>query len=225
MAPCAGATFVLRFFGGIMHKLILLVTVAALAAPVAAATIDVGPQTSTFTGNTRGYWFTAPVDFYITGFFVPTDSSSDSQDIAVMRFNSAIPTFSATTNDFTTLRLIRDDASLGFVAAAIQFRAGDIVGLLGSRGVSATNSYGAGGFATTLGGNAITLQRMGMQSQMRATDPGNIWTEGGSISRVLFTYELGEPAPGVPEPASWAMLIAGFSLTGAAMRRRRAVAA
>ena len=212
-----------------MRRLILLETAAALAAPVAAATIDVGPQTSTFTGNTRGYWFTAPVDFYITGLFVPTDSSSDSQDIAVMRFNSAIPTFSATTNDFTTLRLIRDDASLGFVAAAIQFRVGDIVGLLGSRGVSATNSYGAGGFATTLGGNAITLQRMGMQSQMRATDPGNIWTEGGSISRsisrVLFTYELGEPAPGVPEPASWAMLIAGFGLTGAAMRRRRAVAA
>jgi hypothetical protein len=29
----------------------------------------------------------------------------------------------------------------------------------------------------------------------------------------------------VPEPASWAMLIAGFGLTGAAMRRRRAVAA
>jgi hypothetical protein len=28
----------------------------------------------------------------------------------------------------------------------------------------------------------------------------------------------------VPEPASWALLIAGFGLTGAAMRRRRAVA-
>ncbi|OYU16536.1 MAG: hypothetical protein CFE37_00620 [Alphaproteobacteria bacterium PA4] len=27
-------------------------------------------------------------------------------------------------------------------------------------------------------------------------------------------------APGVPEPASWAMLIAGFGLVGAAMRRR-----
>ncbi|WP_372917730.1 PEPxxWA-CTERM sorting domain-containing protein, partial [Sandarakinorhabdus sp.] len=30
---------------------------------------------------------------------------------------------------------------------------------------------------------------------------------------------------GVPEPASWAMLIAGFGLTGAAMRRRRTVVA
>jgi hypothetical protein len=27
----------------------------------------------------------------------------------------------------------------------------------------------------------------------------------------------------IPEPGSWAMLIAGFGLTGAAMRRRRAI--
>lgn len=35
----------------------------------------------------------------------------------------------------------------------------------------------------------------------------------------------GAVVTGVPEPASWAMLIVGFGLTGAAMRRRRAVAA
>jgi len=29
------------------------------------------------------------------------------------------------------------------------------------------------------------------------------------------------PPPGVPEPASWAMMIGGFALAGAAMRRRR----
>jgi hypothetical protein len=32
-------------------------------------------------------------------------------------------------------------------------------------------------------------------------------------------------APGVPEPASWALIITGFGLAGAATRRRRAVAA
>ncbi|PZO87467.1 MAG: hypothetical protein DI623_14690 [Sphingomonas sanxanigenens] len=30
---------------------------------------------------------------------------------------------------------------------------------------------------------------------------------------------FGDPA-GVPEPATWAMLVAGFGLTGFAMRRR-----
>ncbi len=31
----------------------------------------------------------------------------------------------------------------------------------------------------------------------------------------------GNPNPGVPEPATWAMLIAGFGMVGATMRRRR----
>lgn len=34
---------------------------------------------------------------------------------------------------------------------------------------------------------------------------------------------LSNGAPSVPEPASWALLITGFGLTGAAMRRRRSV--
>ena len=40
--------------------------------------------------------------------------------------------------------------------------------------------------------------------------------DAGNFSASLFA---------VPEPASWAMLIAGFGLTGAAMRRRRVAAA
>ena len=40
---------------------------------------------------------------------------------------------------------------------------------------------------------------------------------------VITADDIGGGVPGVPEPASWAMLIAGFGLTGAAMRRRRAV--
>ncbi|NJC07351.1 PEPxxWA-CTERM sorting domain-containing protein [Polymorphobacter fuscus] len=37
-----------------------------------------------------------------------------------------------------------------------------------------------------------------------------------------FRIGLPDVAPGIPEPASWAMLIAGFGLTGASLRRRRA---
>lgn len=51
------------------------------------------------------------------------------------------------------------------------------------------------------------------------------------ISRMSFSGSALLLAPGnmstgvVPEPASWAMLIAGFGLVGAAMRRRRAAVA
>ncbi|WP_426165091.1 PEPxxWA-CTERM sorting domain-containing protein [Sandarakinorhabdus sp. DWP1-3-1] len=197
----------------------------APAGMAAAAVIDVGPQTGTFTSNTRGYWFTAPVDFYITGLFVPTDASIANQNIAVLRLSAAPPQFAATTNDFTTLALIRDNSSAGFISTSIQFLAGDVVGILGSRGT--TNSYGAGNYASAIGGNAVTLARFGMQFPLATVDPQDLWTEaGGSISRVEFSYELGRlAAPGVPEPASWALLIAGFGLTGAAMRRRRVAVA
>jgi hypothetical protein len=40
-----------------------------------------------------------------------------------------------------------------------------------------------------------------------------------SSSDVVFSNSGG--APGVPEPASWALMIAGFGLVGAAMRRRK----
>ena len=45
----------------------------------------------------------------------------------------------------------------------------------------------------------------------------------GGIQNLSFTFDNG--VGGVPEPASWAMMIAGFGLTGAAMRRRRSAIA
>jgi hypothetical protein len=51
---------------------------------------------------------------------------------------------------------------------------------------------------------------------------------GGVANQIVFddiTFGSSTPGPDVvPEPASWAMLIAGFGLVGAAMRRRKAVA-
>ncbi len=41
------------------------------------------------------------------------------------------------------------------------------------------------------------------------------------LDGISFNVAPSPPVGGVPEPASWAMLIAGFGLTGAAMRRRR----
>ena len=47
---------------------------------------------------------------------------------------------------------------------------------------------------------------------------------GGGANFVAYdqvTFGSANPGGGVPEPASWAMLIAGFGLVGAAARRRR----
>jgi len=51
---------------------------------------------------------------------------------------------------------------------------------------------------------------------------------GGTVNRIAFdNVTFGSETPGgvVPEPATWAMLIAGFGMVGVAMRRRRMVAA
>lgn len=44
---------------------------------------------------------------------------------------------------------------------------------------------------------------------------------GAPISSALVISSPAAPAPAIPEPSAWAMLIAGFGLTGAMMRRRR----
>jgi hypothetical protein len=220
------ADFPAFLVGGSIFKMMLASAALALAVPASAAvaTIDMPSQSATFTGSSRGYWFTAPVDFVMRGVLVPTTASSGPQSVTVLRLANAPPLFSATTNDFTVMHLTQNSASLTEIPLSLQFFAGDVIGIMGVR--DNVNSYAPSGYVADLGGNAITLQRFGMQFDLRSTAPQDVWTEGGgSISRVFFSYELGNLTPGVPEPASWAMLIAGFGLTGAAMRRRRAVAA
>jgi hypothetical protein len=50
-------------------------------------------------------------------------------------------------------------------------------------------------------------------------------TMGATGTLVGSQGAVGVPAPGVPEPASWALMIGGFGLTGAALRRRKPVSA
>jgi hypothetical protein len=48
---------------------------------------------------------------------------------------------------------------------------------------------------------------------------------GNNIGPLLDSVQLDIGAGAVPEPATWAMMIAGFGLAGTAMRRRRSAAA
>lgn len=53
---------------------------------------------------------------------------------------------------------------------------------------------------------------------------GDPFGMGGPDYQMIPRVVPGDPAPGIPEPASWALMIAGFGLVGGAMRRRRHVA-
>lgn len=54
---------------------------------------------------------------------------------------------------------------------------------------------------------------------------GQAYANAGFESFPSFDYTFCTYTNAVPEPSNWALLIAGFGLTGAAMRRRRVFAA
>lgn len=148
------------------------------------------PHGSNFSGNVRGYWFQAPVDFYITGITIPTDASSGNISAAIIKFNTgAPPVYSTTTNAFTTLDYwsnVTEDTlyTCHFIAA------GEYVGILGNRGD--VNSYAGGPFTSNIAGNPVTFDRLGMQYNISTTSPQDVWQEpGGSISRVEILYATG----------------------------------
>jgi len=215
-----------------MPRIRLLALAAILAAcPDAFAQVaTMPPQTGTFNGSTRGYWFTAPSSFTITGVMVDaqTGSTATLQNFAVVHFDGNIPppTFSATTNAFTQLAFAFDQPANTFIPVNVADAAGDVIGIYGNMvtAVGATtgqNSYGSGTVGTTINGVPVTLTRSGMQFHLgMATSPAgmhDIWQEPTSvnITRVDFSYSA------VPEPSSMLLLAGvGFFSTVTARGRR-----
>lgn len=190
----------------------LLLSATMAAAPIA---LPLPGQSSTFTGNVRGYWFTAPVDFRIVGLRVPTDASSAAQSIELVRLDAPPPQYSTVTNSFTSLFRVVNDNTAGFLTVDIAVSAGDVIGVLGQRG--GVNSYGPGNFVSSIFGQNVTLARLGMQLPLATNVAQSLWTEaGGSISRVEMLYD--SPAQ-VPEPTTYAMV--GGALVVLALRRRK----
>lgn len=151
--------------------------------------VPMPPQTSTFTGNVRGYVFTAPNDFVITSLFVPTTASSGTQNIAVVKFNNNVPPplFSATTNAFTVEFLTQNNPTAGYIPVNIPVLAGEVIGILGTR--NTVNSYSNVGNTITINGSTVTLSRLGMQFPLTTTAPQDLWTENSlNISRIEFEY-------------------------------------
>lgn len=145
-------------------------------------------QTSNFSINARGYYFVAPTCFTITGAEVPTDASSGNQSIAIVRFESTPPIYSATTDNFDVLYLTQDNPAPGILPMNIVINQGDIIGVMGVR--ANVNSYSNVGNTTTIDGFSVTLNRIGMQFPLATTSPQQLWTEiSSNITRCWLYYD------------------------------------
>jgi hypothetical protein len=176
--------------------------------PARAVTIDVGTQQATYTGNTRGFTFVAPQDLRITGLSVPTSASTANFDVAVLFIDSLL-NFPTTGSAFSTAYVARD-RSAAITGLSIFVPAGQRIGILGSRGASATNSYGAVGPTVSLLGSPVRLDRLVMQARLRSALPSSTTLFGspsGRIGRVLVEVEP-VPTP-VPLPAGIVLALLG----------------
>ena len=180
---------------------ILLIALITWGSSVSAQTpIPVCPQTTSFTGMTRGYYFTAPANFTICGLFVEDDMSTAFQSAAIVRFTAGPPpAYAATTNSFVTLFQNLNYAPNNMIPVPnVAINAGDIIGIYGSRTANSVNSYGPANCVITIQGIPTTTFRSGMQFDL-AAGPGmhDIWNENnGSIGRVtMYTGCCPAPTP------------------------------
>ena len=155
---------------------------------IGSSTITLPPHSTLFTGNVRGYTFTSPASIRLTSLYVPTNASGGNQSIAVLKFNTAVPTYSTTTNDFSILYLTQNNVETNAILVDIEINEGDIIGILGQR--SNVNSYGNASNSFQINGITVPFTRLGMQFPLITTSPKDLWVEPSSpnISRVFFTY-------------------------------------
>ena len=164
------------------------------------------PQTGTYSDLTRGYYFTAPADFTITGVNVPnqTGETNGLQNFAILRFdaNTPPPVFNASTNAFTTLASGIDLNAAIFEPVDVQIFAGDVIGIYGNTteaigDLTGDSSYASGGATTTVAGDTIPLTRSGMQFHLGSGGTAamqDVWSLGGTpITRIEFTYDCSAP--------------------------------
>ncbi|MBL4592715.1 MAG: gliding motility-associated C-terminal domain-containing protein [Flavobacteriales bacterium] len=180
--------------------LVSLLTWCAIIDASAQTPIPICPQSASFTGAVRGYYFTAPATFTICGIYVEDDMSTAFQAASIVRFTAGPPpAYAGTTNNFVTLWQNLNYAPNNMIPVpTITINAGDIIGIYGARTANSVNSYGPAQCVINIQGFPTTTFRSGMQFDL-AAGPGmhDIWNENnGSVGRItMYTNCCPAPTP------------------------------
>ncbi|MEQ9168629.1 MAG: hypothetical protein RLO12_20390, partial [Fulvivirga sp.] len=160
-----------------------------------ATQIPLPGQITTYNGNVRGFWFTAPIDMKITGLRIPSGAGAGSQNIEFFIFPTPPPPFPGTITNYTSAIYIQGAPNGVIQNVDIDVSAGEHVGVLGQAGT--LTSYGpTGQYTTTIDGNAVTLTRLLYQGSISTGPAGAISEElGGNLGLIEVYWEFPITAP------------------------------
>jgi hypothetical protein len=170
-------------------KLLTVLLLLTFNQSIGQTLMPLPPHASVYTGSIRGYWFTAPCNFTITGLRVAAQAGTGLQYIHVFKINDATPVvYPTSSSNFTTLTFISGAPNNVIQTVNIAVVAGDKIGILGQAGTS--NSYGSVTGPTTINGFSVTLARLLYQGNLTTSPAPNYSTEptSASISRVEMYY-------------------------------------
>ena len=133
---------------------------------------------SNYTGNVRGFYFTAQSNFTITG-LQSLSTTIGNQSIAVVKFNGNTPppTYSTVTNAFTTLYITQNNVNTGVIPVNIPIAQGEVIGVLSQMATSTAYASVSGAQTISIAGFPTTITRMGMQFPLTTTLPTDLWAE------------------------------------------------
>ena len=196
-----------------MHRSVVFLCLAGVAAPVSAVTIE-----SAFTRVSAVETLAAPftvvravTDRNYSGFVEVNVAGSGYS--AGAAFNDA---FYPNGNGYYQLGIGWRDAPL--VGGQASYFASRLIRFIDGVGAVAANTLPAPAVGPDYRYRfVIDLGALAPQPLHFGVLDGNYADNGGAFRLALYQLRAGGS---VPEPANWAMLIAGFGLTGAAMRRQ-----
>jgi len=204
-----------------------LVAALAVAAPASAAIIvdqlvalDTGYAAQRFDPVFAGFDAAVIDDFSLSEAATLTSITARFGDNSVIEASSswAVEIYSSTAAAGTNL--VGDVASLTFAPANVSIINDDVT-------IALNTNLGAGTYwigvvpRVNLSSGQTFVGVAGVGNAVQANPAGG-FQQGAVLSLdSAMTFRLEGVAAGVPEPASWALLIAGFGLTGTALRRQR----
>ena len=146
---------------------LFLILVGTASISLSQITMPLPPHGSVYNGLPRGYWFTAPVAFTITGVKISPESGTGTQYIHIMKCNDPFPVaFGSQSTNFNTLAYISNAPNNVVQTVNIQVNQGDVIGIMGTV-TGNGNSYSANQITTsTIAGQTVTLSRFGHQSSI-----------------------------------------------------------